>query len=81
MLCCKHAYTLDNFCVGKIVSVPKKSNVCGSFSDYRSIATVNVLAKVFKYSLMNRLEGYIDLHELQFGFIMDGGCDCALLVF
>ena len=35
-----------NFCMGKIVPVPKKSNVCDSFDDFRTVAIVSVIAKI-----------------------------------
>jgi hypothetical protein len=80
-LCCKHGYVPFTFCLGKIVPVPKKPNVCGSFSDFRPITIVTVIAKVFEYCLTNRLSEYVKIHDLQFGFTKGGGCDRALLMF
>jgi hypothetical protein len=79
--CCKHGCVPNGFCLGRIVPVPKKSNVCGSFGDFRPVTTVSVIAKVFEYCLVNRLSVYKRLHDLQFGFTRGGGCDKALLVF
>ena len=44
---CKHSFVCDNLCIGKIVPVPKKSNVCGLFEDFRPLTSVSTLAKLF----------------------------------
>ena len=80
-MCCKHGCVPLHFCIGRIVPVPKKSNVCGSFIDFRPVTTVSAIAMIFKYCLINKLSNYMSMHELQFGFKKGGGCEKALLVF
>ena len=80
-MCCKHGCVPLNFCIRRIVHVPKKSNVCGSFNDFRPVIKVSVIAKIFEYRLMNKLSNYMSMHELQFGFTKGGGCNKAVLVF
>ena len=57
--CIKHSFVPINFCSGRIVPVPKKSNICDAFGDYRPVTSVNVLAKVFEYCLLEKLSSYI----------------------
>ena len=78
--CIKHSFVPINFCSGRIVPVPKKPNICDAFGDYRPVTSVNVLAKVFKYCLLEKLSCYTKLHDLQFGFTAGGGCEKAVFV-
>ena len=78
--CIKHSFVPINFCSRRIVLVPNKSNICDAFGDYRPVTSFNVLAKVFEYCLLEKLSCYIKLHDLQFGFATDGGCEKAVFV-
>ena len=80
-MCCKHGYVPSNFCIGRIIPVPKKQSVCGNFVDYRPITTVSVITKIFEYCLLDKLVNYAQIDELQFGFTKGGGCERALHVF
>ena len=80
-MCCKHRCIPSNFCIRRIVPVPKKSNGSASFNDFRPVTTVSIIAKIFEYCLINKLSNYMSMHELQFGFTKGGGCDKTLLVF
>ena len=76
----KHSFVLINFCSGRIVPVPKKSNICDALGYYRPVTSVNVLAKVFEYFLLEKLSCYTKLYDLQFGFTAGGGCEKAVFV-
>ena len=53
--------------------------MCDAFGDYRPVTSVNILAKVFKYCLLEKLSCYIKVHNLQFGFTAGEGCEKAVL--
>ena len=78
--CIKYSFVPINFCSRRIVQVPKKSHICDAFGDYRPVTSVNVLAKVFEYCLLEKLSCYTKLHDLQFGFTAGGGCEKAVFV-
>ena len=78
--CIKHSFVPINFCNGSIVPLPKKSNISDTFGNYRLVTSVNVLAKVFEYCLLEKLSCYSKLHDLQFGFTAGGGCEKAVFV-
>ena len=61
--------------------VLKKSNVCGSFNDFRPLTTVFVIAQFLEYRLINKLSNCMSMHELKFRFTKGGGCYKDLLVF
>ena len=60
--------------------IPKKSNACGSFEDFRPATSVSTLAKLFKYFLLQKLEKYAGFHDLLLGVTEGGGCDKALFI-
>ena len=80
-MCCKRGCVPLNFCIVRIVPVLNKCNVCVSSNDFRPVTTVSVIAKIFKYCLINKLSNYMNILELQFEFTKSGGWDKALLVF
>ena len=69
------------FRLAELYLCQKKERGCCKFTDYRSVTTVSVIAKVFEYCFVKKLNMYIKLHDLQFGFKKGGGCYKALLVF
>ena len=77
--CCKHGYVPVNFCGGRITPIPKKS--CSTaFHDYRPVTSINVIPKIFEYCILQKMEEFIDIDELQFGFTKGGGCEQALFI-
>ena len=69
-----------NFCCVRIVPVPKKPSECSTFGDFRPVTSINVLAKIFEYCLLFKLENYFVINDLQFGFTVGGGCDNAVFM-
>ena len=73
--CIKHGHVPKALCMGVLCPIQKKVNACTSFSDYRSITLITILAKLFEMCLFGRFKEYYDLHELQFGFVKNCGCE------
>jgi hypothetical protein len=78
--CCKHGYVPVNFCGGRVTPIPKKSNVCGTYQDFRPVSSVSILAKLFEYCILQKVENCYKMHELQLGFTVGGGCEKALFI-
>jgi hypothetical protein len=78
--CCKHGYVPENFCGGRVTPIPKKANVYGSYQDFRPVTSVNILAKVFEYCILKKMETCFEMHDLQLGFTAGGGCDNAVFL-
>ena len=78
--CIKHGYVPKAFFMDVICPIQKKVNVCASCSDYRLITLNTIFAKLFEMSLFERFKENYDLHELQFGFVKNSGCEKALFV-
>ena len=63
-----------------ICPIQKKVNACTSFSDYRPITLITIFVKLSEMCLFERFKEHYDMHELQFGFVKNGGCEKALFV-
>ena len=74
---CKRGVVPSNFWYGSITSVPKNNHISLGIEDYRPITTINVLAQVYEYCLLDKLQKNVNFHEMQFGFTAGGGCDNA----
>ena len=76
-----YIYISLNFYIGKIMSIPKKSNACDSFNDFRPVKTVSVIVKNSEYFLINKLSTYVSIClNCGFGFTKGGGCDDKVLL-
>ena len=78
--CCKHGFVPSNFCGGKITPVPKGNIINPKCSDYRPITSINVIAKVYEYTLLNIIDRFCNINDLQMGFTKGGGCDKAVFI-
>ena len=58
----------------------KKSNLCRSYLDFRPVTSVNILAKVVEYCILKKMEICFEMHDLQLGFTVGGGCDKAVFI-
>ena len=77
--CCKHGFVPTNFCSRKITSIPKKQ-CSNTFQDYRPVSLINIISKIFEYCKLYKIEEFVNIDELQFGFTQVGGCEKAVYV-
>ena len=68
---CKHGFVPTNFCSGKITPIPKKQ-CSNKFQDYRPVSSINIISKIFEYCILYKIEGFVNIDELQFGFTQGG---------
>ena len=78
--CCKHGFVSNNFCCGRISPVLKSGSLRHEFADYRPVTTINMIAKVFEYCLLSKLNGLAMLEDLQMGFTKNGGHDNEVFI-
>ena len=78
--CLKHGYAPESFCLGIICPIVKKAELRSEYSHFRPITIVSIISKVFESCLNVRSEKWLNMDDLQFGFIKDGGCQEALFV-
>ena len=57
--CCRHGSIPNNLYRGRITLVPKNECLNHDFSDFKPIATINVLAKVLEYCLLDKFKDYL----------------------
>ena len=60
--------------------VQKKVNACKTLDDYTPITLIIIFSKLFEMCLHEKFKGHVDMHELQFGFVSNGGCEKAVFV-
>jgi exonuclease III len=78
--CIRHGYVPHTFCEGIICPIQKKVNACKKFDDYRPITLVTIFSKLFEMCLYDMFKNHYAIHELQFGFVPNGGCEKAVFV-
>jgi hypothetical protein len=77
--CLTHCFVPSAFT--KIVFMPllkDKTNNVDNVSNYRPIAIVPIIAKIFEACIGNYLCAFLDTHDNQLGFVKGGGCSRAI---
>ena len=77
-LCIIHGFVPDNFSKSVIVPVVKdKNGKTDSIDNYRLPSLVSMFSKVFELCISDRLITLLCVDDLQFGFVLDKGCQKA----
>ena len=74
-----HSFVTDSFSSSMIVPVIKDKNCnADKYSNYRPISLVTMFSKVLELCFADRLVSYLQVEELQFGFVPNKGCQKVL---
>ena len=77
----QHRHVLKEFKLSVIVPVIKDSKKdLSSVDNYSSVTIISVISKFFEMCTYKRISSQLKFKGMQFGFVMDGGCDKSVMV-